>query len=196
MLRLVDYASNIERTFGISLRCISGGNSSALELIASGGMPKRINHVRIGEAILLGCESVHRGPWPGMYQDAFVLHAEVLELKTKPSVPIGERGQDAFGHIPTFADRGAVTRAILNVGREDVIVDGMKPLDPHVLILGASSDYVIVDVTHATPAIAIGDQLAFGLGYGALLAAMTSPYVEKRAANNLAAGGSASRARV
>jgi predicted amino acid racemase len=89
--------------------------------------------------------------------------------------------------------RGGVT----SIGESRMLnIAGLKPLDPHVLILGASSDYVIVDVTHATPAIAIGDHLAFGLGYGALPAAMTSPYVEKRAANNLAAGGSASRARV
>lgn len=181
MRQLVDYVATIERAFGLSVTWISGGNSSALELIASGRMPKRVNHVRIGEAILLGHETVHRRPWPGTHQDAFVLHAEVLELKAKPSVPIGERGEDAFGHVPVFVDRGEVKRAILNVGREDVVVEGLKPLDPGLLILGASSDCVIVDVTRATRPVAIGDSLAFRTDYGALLAAMTSPYIEKRA---------------
>jgi predicted amino acid racemase len=177
---LVEYCAAVERKFGIALSCISGGNSSALELIASGRMPKRINHVRIGEAILLGHETAHRRVWPGTHQDAFVLHAEVLELKTKPSVPVGELGEDAFGKVPVFADRGLVKRAVLNVGREDVNIEGLKPLDPGIVILGASSDYMIVDATGATRPIAMGDTLAFRPDYAALLAAMTSPYVEKR----------------
>jgi predicted amino acid racemase len=177
---LVDYASTVERSFGIALPWISGGNSSALELIASGRMPKRINHVRIGEAILLGNETIHRRPWPGTYQDAFILHAEILELKTKPSVPVGERGEDAFGKMPAFADRGLVKRAILNIGREDVSIEGLKSLDPGIVILGASSDYMIVDVTGAMRPPAMGDTLAFLPDYPALLAAMTSPYVDKR----------------
>lgn len=177
---LVDYACAVERSFGIELARISGGNSSALELIAAGRMPKRINHVRIGEAILLGHETTRRRPWPGTHQDAFILHAEVLELKTKPSLPVGERGEDAFGHVPAFADRGLVKRAILNVGREDASIEGLKPFDPGIVILGASSDYMIVDVTKATRPVAMGDTLAFLPDYAALLAAMTSPYVEKR----------------
>jgi predicted amino acid racemase len=177
---LVDYACAVERSFGIALPWISGGNSSALELIASGRMPKRINHVRIGEAILLGHETAHRRAWPGAFQDAFVLQAEILELKTKPSVPVGERGEDAFGQMPVFADRGLVKRAILNVGREDVSIEGLEPLDPGIVILGASSDYMIVDVTNATRAVVMGDTLAFLPDYAALLAVMTSSYVEKR----------------
>jgi predicted amino acid racemase len=136
--------------------------------------------VRIGEAILLGHETAHRRVWPGTYQDAFILHAEVLELKTKPSVPLGERGKDAFGKVPVFTDRGLIKRAILNAGREDVSIEGLKPLDAGIVILGASSDYLIVDVTGATRPVAMGETLAFLPDYAALLAAMTSPYVEKR----------------
>jgi predicted amino acid racemase len=180
MSELVNCANEIERTFGLKLTWISGANSSALELIASGSMPKRMNQARIGEGILLGRETVHRKPWPGTLQDAFLLHAEVLELKEKPSVPIGERGEDAFGRTPEFVDRGDIERAILNVGREDVDVEGMIPVDPRVAILGASSDYVILDVSRAEHRVRVGDTLAFSLNYGALLAAMTSEYVEKR----------------
>lgn len=192
MAALVDYAIRVERSFGISLPWISGGNSSALELIASGRMPKRINHMRIGEAILLGHETTHRRPWPGTYPDAFVLHAEILELKTKPSVPIGERGEDAFGKMPVFTDRGLIRRAILNVGREDVSIEGLKPLDQGIVILGASSDYMIVDVTGATGPVGMGDTLAFHPDYAALLAAMTSPYVDKRVLHSVDHGGAES----
>ena len=53
-------------------------------MIAAGRMPARIDHVRIGEAILLGRETIERSPWPGTSQDAFLLEAEVLERKSKP----------------------------------------------------------------------------------------------------------------
>lgn len=177
---LVELTSEVEQTFGITLKWISGINSSGLELIASGRMPKRINHARIGEAILLGCETTHRRPWLGTFQDAFVLYAEVLELKEKPSVPIGGRGEDAFGEQPAFEERGKMIRALLNVGREDVDVAGITPTDPRVKILGASSGYLVVDVTEATGSIRVGDELSFSPNYSALLALMTSEYVEKR----------------
>jgi predicted amino acid racemase len=180
MARLVRYAVEVEQAFGIRLRCISGGNSSALPLIAAGGMPSRIGHVRIGEAILLGRETIHREPWPGTFQDAFVLRAEVIELKEKPSVPAAPRSEDAFGHRPIFEDRGEVDRALVNVGREDVDVEGLAPRDPRLEVLGASSDYLIVDVTAAAGGIRVGDELEFSLGYGALLQSMDSRYVRKR----------------
>jgi predicted amino acid racemase len=104
----------------------------------------------------------------------------VIEEKVKPSVPIGERAQDAFGHRPAFPERGPIERALVNVGREDVVVEGLTPLDPRLAILGASSDYLIVDVGRAAGEIGVGDALAFAPDYAALLALMTSSYVEKR----------------
>ena len=179
MKRLVELAAEVEQSLNFRLELISGVNSSGLDLIASGDMPERVNHARIGESILLGRETTHRKPWPDTYQDAFVLHAEVLELKTKPSVPLGYRSEDAFGTRPEFEDRGEILRALLNVGREDINVEGLTPQDPRVVILGASSGYLIVDVTAAADSIRVGDTLSFLLNYAALLAAMTSAYVKK-----------------
>jgi predicted amino acid racemase len=180
MRQLVDYAERLERTFGLHLQYISGGNSSALPLIAAGKMPRRVNHVRIGEGILLGRETIQRTAWPDTFQDAFCLYAEVIERKEKPPVPLGETRQDAFGRTPTFTDTGQRDRAILDIGREDVDVAGLQPLDARLAILGASSDHLLVDVTAAEGAIRVGDELAFALNYSALLAVMTSPYVAKR----------------
>jgi len=179
MADLVGYAEKIEETFGISLEIISGGNSSSLPLLMEGGMPGRINHLRIGEAILLGRETVGGTVWPGCADDAFRLSAEVIELKKKPSVPIGETGVDAFGEKPVFSDRGEILRAILSVGREDVIVDNLVPVDPRISILGASSDHLLLDVTESRETLVLGDKIQFNLNYGALLAAMTSGYVRK-----------------
>lgn len=180
MNRLVELASGIEKSCGVELKWVSGCNSSALALIASGRMPKRVNHARIGEAILLGRETVHRRPWPDTFQDAFLLHAEVLELKRKPSIPIGETAEDAFGGTPAFEDRGEVDRALLNVGREDVDIRGLAPLDSRLSILGGSSGYLILDVTGARGDVRVGDEIVLAPNYSALLAAMSSEYVEKR----------------
>jgi predicted amino acid racemase len=181
MNRLVELAVEVEQCFDFRLEWISGVNSSGLELIAAGGMPARVNHARIGEAILLGRETTHRKPWPDTYQDAFVLHAEVLELKQKPSIPLGDRSEDAFGKRPEFEQRGEILRALLNVGREDIDVEGLTPQDPGVVILGASSGYLIADVTDVTGSIRMGDTLSFLVNYAALLRAMTSAYVKKHA---------------
>lgn len=180
MGRLVRCAEEVESAFGLRLGCVSGGNSSALPLVASGRMPARVDHARIGEAILLGRETLERRPWPDTFQDAFVLRAEVIEEKAKPSVPLGERAQDAFGRRPAFPERGEIERALVNVGREDVVVEGLRPVDPRLAILGASSDYLIVDVTAAAGEIGVGDELAFAPDYAALLALMSSAYVDKR----------------
>jgi predicted amino acid racemase len=183
--RLVALADEAERALGHRLVWLSGGNSSALPMIAASRMPPRVNHVRIGEAILLGRETAAREPWPGTAQDAFELRAEVVELQCKPSLPEGPRTADAFGRYRSFEDRGPRQRALLDVGREDVDVEGLRPLDPHVEVVGASSDYLVVDVTEAGGAIRVGDALRFGLSYGALLAAMDSEYVEKRYAGGV-----------
>ncbi len=185
MRRLVDLVEEMEHAFGFELELISGINSSGLELIASGAMPAQVNHARIGEAILLGRETVRRRPWPGTRQDAFVLCAEILECKRKPSVPIGETSEDAFGQRRSFMDRGERMRALLNIGREDIDIANLTPLDAGVTVIGASSGYLVADVTDAETGAEVGDELAFRPGYGALLAAMTSEYVKK----NIIGGG-------
>ena len=179
MNELVGYAEKIEKEFDIELEIISGGNSSSLPLLMEGGMPDRINHLRLGESIVLGRETVNGTLWPGCHHDAFQLSAEVIELKKKPSVPIGETGMDAFGETPVFSDKGDILRAILSVGREDVIIDNLDPVDKGISVLGASSDHLLLDVTESYKSLELGDKVNFNLNYGALLASMTSNYVKK-----------------
>ncbi len=180
MQRLIALVEAVEHTLGMELELVSAMNSGGLRLLAAGDMPARVNHARIGEAILLGRETSQRQPWPGTCQDAFMLHAEVLELKIKPSTPAGPRGEDAFGGTPQFETHGTIVHALLNVGREDVEIAGLTPLEPGIRILGASSGYLILDMSHVGKSLSVGDELAFGLNYSALLRAMTSEYVMKQ----------------
>ncbi len=179
MQTLVDYAHRIEDLLSIKLDIISGGNSSALDLVRQGKMPKEINQLRIGEAILLGRETAYGKRWPGTDFDAFTLEAEIIEIKIKPSKPIGKTGMDAFGKQPVFEDKGEMVRGILNIGREDVDIDGLTPINNSLSIIGSSSDHLLLDITDTDKKPRLGDKIGFTLNYGALLAGMTSAYVLK-----------------
>jgi len=75
-------------------------------------MPSGINQLRIGEAILLGSDITGKRLISHLHQDTLRLVAEVIEVRRKPSVPIGTIGADAFGNVPQFNDRGMRLRAI------------------------------------------------------------------------------------
>jgi len=179
MQMLVDIRDECSRVTGLELPVLSGANSASLPVLFRGEMPKEINHYRIGETILLGRDVIDRSPWPGMHQDTFRVVAEVVEIEPKPSIPIGERGEDAFGGHVEFVDRGVRRRAICNIGRQDVLVDNITPEDSGIIVLGGSSDHLILDIEEAHQKITLGSEIAFFPGYGALLAASTSPYVQK-----------------
>ena len=176
MQMLSAIANDIERTFTLHLRVVSGGNSANYQWFTSTPDVGRVNHLRIGESILLGCDPLTRQPISGLHSDAFTLVAEVIELKTKPSRPYGETAQDAFGHVPHFEDNGDRKRAILALGRQDVDVSAIKP-QIKADVLGASSDHLILDATDAD--LRLGGEVRFDLAYSALLRATTSPYVAK-----------------
>ena len=176
---LADIAQQIEDALQLKLNIVSGGNSSSLPLLMNGKMPKKINHLRLGESILLGKNTVDGAPLPDTKQDAFILKGEIIELMTKPSRPIGDVAYDAFGNKPHFEDRGNRKRAIVAIGRQDVIPEGISPLCKSVEILGASSDHLLLDVNDSEKDFKIGDIVDFNIDYAALLSAMTSPYVKK-----------------
>ena len=177
---LVELARGAEEIVGHSL-VVSGGNSSSIPLALSGGMPARIDNLRIGESILLGMDTLSRKPLlDALRLDAFTVRAPVVECRVKPSMPRGVISvQDAFGNSPTFEDRGLRRRAICAVGRQDARPEGLRPVDPRIEVLGASSDHLILDVEALDPPPRLGDAIVFVPDYGAALQLFTSPYVYK-----------------
>ncbi|SCY57104.1 ornithine racemase Orr [Alkaliphilus peptidifermentans] len=177
--QLLASAKKIEELTGKPLDIISGGNSSSFYLVDNSEILPQINHLRFGEAILLGVESTYGRIIPESYQDTFQLVAEIIEIKTKPSVPIGEIGRDAFGNVPTFEEKGIMKRAILAVGKQDLSTHPITPVDTEAEVLGGSSDHLIIDITHCNKDYKVGDEMVFQLSYGAMLGLMTSEYVYK-----------------
>lgn len=179
MALLVDTVHQCRKATGLSLSVICGGNSSGLPIMAEGRLNKEVNLYRVGEAIVLGRNVIDRSPWLGTRQDTVIAVAEVIEAEVKPSMPIGDRGQDAFGGSQDFVDRGLRQRVICNIGRQDVVVDGITPIDEGIIVLGGSSDHLLLDVSDAQKEFSVGDEIMFYPGYGALLALTTSEYVQK-----------------
>jgi predicted amino acid racemase len=164
---------------GQSMRIISGGNSATIDLMLKEGIPKGVNNLRLGEAILFGKERAHYKFLENTYSDIFILQVEIIEVKEKPSVPWGYIGVDSYGHTPLFEDKGIRVKAICAVGKQDIDIETMVPMDFGISILGASSDHLMLDITESQKTYEVGDIVEFKLGYFATMRAFTSQYVEK-----------------
>lgn len=182
---IVELAKEIKEKYGVNLKTISGGTTATLTLLESGDIAPGINQFRIGEAILLGTDIEHLRSIPSIEQDTMILKTQVIELKTKPSKPIGKIGRDAFGNIPHFKDKGNRKRAIIALGEQDCRPDGITPIDNSIKILGASSDHMILDVTDCNRKIEVGSIIEFTMSYSGMLNLMTSKYVGKTLVNKV-----------
>lgn len=172
---LVEAAEKIEAKIGRKLEIISGGATSSFMRVLDGNLPERVNMLRIGEGILLAYDlpELYGYSLDDMYQDVFTLQAEVIEVKDKPSHPVGEIGYDAFGHQIQYEDRGIRRRALLGLGKCDYgEPEELLPRTEGIEILGASSDHTILDIQDATDAgtdIKVGDIIEFDLKYATIV---------------------------
>jgi len=119
--------------------------------------------LRCGEAILLG--RIPSGHTPDLYlqgahRDAFVIEGPILEV----------------------FDKGGVTQALVGFGVQDVGGGRLIPCHPGITPATATSDYLAVNCAspelRAHP-LRVGEIVRFLPTYYALVAAMTSPYIEK-----------------
>lgn len=177
---LCSIAAMLEQELGCAPLLVSGGNSSSLYLLQRGGMPGGINNLRLGEAYIRGVEAAYMERFLDLETDAVQLEAEIIELKTKPSVPVGSPGVTTWGETPVFEDKGEQTRAILALGRQDTDIADLLPVDVNVQILGAGSDHTVLDLTACGGRYKLGGHVRFLMRYPALLRAFTSEYVGRR----------------
>lgn len=164
------------KDLGLHVDIISGGNSSSLPLVLNNSILKGINQLRIGESFLTGSHTSDYTPIKGLFQDIFTLNAQIIELKTKPSYPIGNIAFDAFGKKPKFKNKGIQKRAILNIGKTSI--DTLTPINKNIKILGASSDHLLVDIS-TCKGFKIGDKISFIPSYSSILRAFNSLHVKK-----------------
>ena len=173
--RLADLAAELRARYNIPLPMVSGGATSSLPLLLNGTMPPGITNLRLGESCLTGTDTSHHLPVPGQHPDAFLLETKIIEIRSKPSVPVGTTGVNAFGEKPHFPDEGTLRRAVCAMGRVDTDLEALTPQDTRLRILGGSSDHTILDVT-AAPELRVGDTVRFIPGYTALMRASVTHY--------------------
>lgn len=153
-------------------RIVSGGNSLIWRLLASRELPPVINQVRIGEAILLGRETLFQEPVAGTFQNAFILESEVMEIRDKPLIP--------WGKSPTEMRVSPLRKqAVVAIGRQDIGAGQLFPCSMDVSVLGITSDHLVVEVSEKQQKLEAGQLLSFIPDYQALAAAMISPFVDK-----------------
>jgi predicted amino acid racemase len=187
--RFVALARELEADLGLRFRYLSGGNCTSYHLIDKGTWPVGINHLRIGGLHQFGIEYVetkyldeyHHSSMPieRVASNLYLLRAEVIETSVKPTLPVGERGLDAFLERRTFVDRGPRRRALLALGRQDVPSTHLWPVDPKVTVLGQTSDHTLVDTHDCDTELRVGDLVTFELDYTALLMAGHAPGITK-----------------
>ena len=176
MAELSEQADRIDRTHGPVLGIVSGGSSATLTWAMNGANTRRVNDLRIGEAILLGQEPLHRHRIRGLHTGAFTLVGEVIEAMVKPSQPWGKTAQTAFGTARPMGDRGPISHTLIAIGHQDTDPHGLTA-PPGIDVLGASSDHLIIDAGRLR--LPIGTEVPFQLNYSALIRAMASPFVAK-----------------
>lgn len=180
--QLCHLAEEIEEAIGRKLEIISGGATSSLPLLLENKMPKRINHLRIGEGIIVAKDlpdlwDVHI---PGLYRDTIMLKGQVVEVKEKPSYPIGEIFVDAFGNKPEYTDIGIRKRAILAVGSKDLgDISKIRPRQAGIEVVGSSSDHLIIDISNYSKSLKTGDIIEFDVLYASMLFLSSSDGVRK-----------------
>lgn len=180
MNELIADAEIIEKAIDRKLDIISGGATSSLPMVLNGTMPERINNLRLGEGIILAkdLKDLLHVDMSFMYQDAFTLKAQIIEIKDKPSYPVGQLSFDAFGMVGTYEDRGIRKRVLLGIGKVDVAYpDMIYPRDKGVEVLGASSDHLILDIEDAEREFKVGDIMEFDLCYATIVFVTNSPNV-------------------
>ncbi len=162
---LINLRKEIEDATGINIPVISGGNSSSWNLIGKGIIPDGVNQVRIGEAILLGHDTVNYRPIRGARTDTFILETQIIEVKMR---------------------NNRVDKIIIALGLQDVDSSNIYTCNPDLNIIGQSSDHTILGIKESGYkknnflTFKAGDIISFELNYFGLMSCMTSPFVKKK----------------
>lgn len=158
---------------------LSVGGTTFLSLWEEGESLQGVDEVRFGEALLFGSDISRKRDIPWLKQGAFVISAEVVEVRVKEPLRGKTFGYDAFGSRCLGDFQGPRKRILVAVGKQDIDENQLYFDDEHVKIVGATSNYLVLDVEESQRMYQVGDIVSFRAGYGAVLRAFLSPYVEK-----------------
>lgn len=184
LIQLCLYEQLIEAKFSQKIDGVSGGSSVMVPLLLKGIVPKGINHFRVGETLFFGVDLFSGDIIPGMKEDVFTLHSEIIEITEKPELPYGQLEENPSGEkfemqhedFERTHKRGILDIGLLDISKADYVV----PMDENVSIIGASSDMLVVDLNKTKKNYKVGDLVSFKLKYMGALRVMNSRYIDKR----------------
>lgn len=183
LMQLVLYRELLELKFEKEMTMISAGSSAVLPLLFRNQVPKSVNHFRIGEAVFLGTDLVNGGTLPDLRDDAFTLEAEIVEIKEKGLVPLGETTSmtpfEIMNQDDDIAPGQRGYRAVVTVGQLDTDIAGLTPINTAHKVAGASSDVSVVNLGNNPARLKVGDHIRFRPSYGALVRLMLGKYIDK-----------------
>lgn len=174
---LVSVKEKIEKHYNIKINFVSGLNSASYPMIEHSEIPCEINNARIGEAWLMGHDGVLDLNLDNLYRDTLIFKAQVIEVKNKPSLPLGEISPIANVKIN---DKGIIKRAIIACGHQEIDIENIIPLDSDIKILGCSSDHTVLDITDCKKQYKVGDIISLIPKYKSMLRMFSSNYVHKK----------------
>ena len=102
MHQLSKLADALEKEFQVNLEVISGGNSANYDWYKSARDIGRINNLRLGESILLGCETVSRKAIPGLHTQRIPTHCRSDRVQEKTIPPFGRDLPGRFWQYSQF----------------------------------------------------------------------------------------------
>ena len=193
MSQLLLYRELLELKFQRKLPLVSAGSSILLSLLQERGVPRGINHFRIGEALFLGTDLITGGTLQGLRADVVTVEGEIAEIMEKNLVASGETGghtpfdmlkESPAETIPMPGQRGY--RALLTIGQIDTDVAALVPLNDGYRVAGASSDIMVMNLGENPENLKVGDSVYFRPGYSAFVRLMNDPYISKAVTPDLA----------
>ncbi len=158
MMTTVDKLVELLEGNGFHLRVVSAGNSSCWRLMEAGLLAKTANHIRVGEALLLGHETSENERLAGFHTDAVRVRAEILEAANKLDAQ--------------------KTSVVLAIGCQDIGAGHLVPVETGLKVRRVTSDHTVVEAPGDYQGRG-GDVIEFSPSYLAMQALAASPYVTK-----------------
>jgi predicted amino acid racemase len=168
---------HLRRDSGQKLPRCSIGGSLFLSWLEGVRMPEEITELRLGESwFCASCATTGERYW-GYHDDVFLLELEAFESWTKKVNGSGQ-GRNAQGGQTLEPFKGPRRRVVLEGGENVAPWTDLTPLQPGAVLIGATHEHTVVDVTAMDNPPTCGDTLLFRPGYEAVTRAVLSPYVE------------------
>ncbi len=187
LIQLTLYAQLLNAKYGEKIKYISGGSSVTIPLILRSLLPKGINHFRVGESLFLGSDTYGGGTFEGMESGLFQLFGQIVELKKKPKVPIGELGRNMEGdkmEFPEEEEGESSYRAVVDIGLLEVDGSDIYPKERSIEVVGSSSDVSVINLGENEKRYKVGDFIEFEMNYPGILRMMSSKYIDKHISKN------------